>query len=326
MSSETGGSLINFAVIGVVKGGTTSLYHYLKSHPDVYLPSIKETNHFSAADINSDLFLKTYARDVALDLDSYIAGGMRQQVHIAHVDSKAHYKALFAGVNGESAVGEISNSYMLCPSAAGALHRFNPEAGIIVILRNPIGRAWSHYLMNLREAKTNDPDFIREMERDHAASPSGWGINHGYLELGKYAEQLNRYLSRFGKNRVFPVFYEDYKSDPQGVLKKICAFLEVDDTFEFDYSEKSNAAGLPRFPTLNRMMIKSGAVAAAKKMTPKSLRKKFASALYTDKGIPKLQEHHRSWLRDFYHLEVAALAEMIGQEVYEKWPDFKDHG
>lgn len=326
MRSQLSGPLIHFAVIGVVKGGTTSLYHYLNSHPEVYLPPVKETNHFAAADIRPELFLKTYARDSDLDLDAYITGGMKQQVHIAHVNSPEHYQALFSHSDGETAIGEISNSYMICPSAAGALHECNPEAKIIVVLRNPIGRAWSQYLMNLREAKTDDPDFVRELERDHAASPSGWGINHQYLELGKYAEQLERYILRFGRHRVLPVFFEDYKVDPAETLKKICTFLEIDDTFQFDFSEKSNKAGLPRFPLINKLMVESGAIAAAKKLTPKALRKKFAEALYTDKNIPKLKEEHRIWLREYYRAQVAALAEMIGSEVYEKWPDFKQNG
>jgi len=326
MSQHTRRPLINFAVIGVVKGGTTSLYHYLNAHPEVYLPPVKETNHFAAADIRPDQFLKTYARDVDLDLDAYIAGGMKDQVHIAHVDSDEHYAALFANVNGEKAVGEISNSYMICPSAAESLHGFNPDTRIIVVLRNPIGRAWSQYLMNLREAKTENPDFIEEIERDHDISPSGWGVNHQYLELGKYAEQLERYISLFGKERVLPVFFEDYKEDPAGVLKDICVFLGIDDSFEFDFSEKSNKAGLPRYPILNKVMVRSGAIAAAKKLTPKPLRKKFAEALYSDKNIPKLKDGHRIHLRDYYRDEVASLAALIGPKVFEKWPEFNQHG
>ena len=102
----------DFFVIGVVKGGSTSLYHYLDQHPEVYLPPIKETNHFAKADIHPEDFLPEYALDVKLDLDAYIKKGMPEKIHIAHVNSDEHYFALYDKVEGEKTLGDVSNSYM----------------------------------------------------------------------------------------------------------------------------------------------------------------------------------------------------------------------
>jgi len=314
--------LPNFFVVGVVKGGTTSLYHYLAQHPDVYLPPIKETNHFAANDIAEKDFLKGYAQDVSIDLDGYIRGGMKETIHIAHVNEDHHYEALFSKVKHEKAIGEISNSYMVCPSSARAIYDFNPEARILVVLRNPIRRAWSQFLMNLREAKSDAQNFIRELENDHAQAPKGWGVNHQYLELGNYSEQLKRYFDLFGRDRVFPIFFEDYKKNPEDVLAGICAFLKIDDSFKFDFSEKRNSSSLPRNSGLNRFLVQTGILASAKKFVPHSLRQKLAGALYSDKNIPALQEADANWLREYYQEEVGNLSELLGIDITEKWPEF----
>lgn len=312
----------NFFVVGVVKGGTTSLYHYLSQHPDIYLPPIKETNHFAREDVNPAHFLREYAMDVKIDLDAYIKGGMKEQVHIAHVDDDEHYLALFSKVDQEKAVGEISNSYMICPSAARAIHNFNPEAKIMVVLRNPIKRAWSQYLMNLREAKSDADDFIREIQEDHSANPKGWGVNHQYLELGKYSRQLKRYIDFFGRDKVLVVFFEEYKRTPDVVMRRICEFLGVDPSFEFDLSGKSNTSSLPRNPALNRMLTRTGVIASAKRLTPKSLRQKFARVLYSDKNMPAMSADQIDWLRDYYSDEVGELGKLLNKNMAEFWPEF----
>ncbi|MEM9052937.1 MAG: sulfotransferase [Bacteroidota bacterium] len=312
----------NFFVIGVVKGGTTSLYHYLNQHPEVYLPPIKETNHFAAKDISEKDFLPGYAQDVSINLDRYIKSGMKETIHIAHVNEDRHYEGIFSKVNGEEAIGEISNSYMICPSAAKAIHDFNPEAKIIVVLRNPIRRAWSQFLMNLREAKSEAEDFIKEVQEDHALNPKGWGVNHQYLELGKYAGQLKRYFELFGRDKVLALFFEDYKNDANSVLMEICQFLDIDSSFEFDFSENSNAAALPRSAGLNKFLVKSGIMTAAKKLTPKPLRQKLAVALYSDKNIPTLSEEDSAWLKDYYADEVKSLSKLLNVDATKKWPQF----
>lgn len=313
----------NFFVIGVVKGGTTSLHNYLAQHPDVYLPPIKETNHFARKDIQPEHFLKGYAQDVKIDLDAYINSGMKEPIHIAHVNEDRHYEALFSKVRTEKAIGEISNSYMICPSAASEIHAFNPRAKILVMMRNPIRRAWSQYLMNLREAKSDAQDFIKEIQEDHASTLKGWGVNHQYLELGKYSGQLKRYIHLFGKENVLPLFFEDFKSYPEASLKQICSFLNIDEDFSFDFSEKSNTSSLPRNVVLNKILVESGIISTAKRLTPKKLRQKMASVLYTDKNMPELSEEDSDWLRDYYMDEVRNLSELLGVDVVSKWPQFK---
>jgi len=78
----------NFFMVGVVKGGTTSLHHYLSQHPEIYMSPVKETNYFSRGDIDIKAFSKDYAHDVNVDLRKFFAGDMKQTIHIAHITAE----------------------------------------------------------------------------------------------------------------------------------------------------------------------------------------------------------------------------------------------
>jgi hypothetical protein len=313
----------NFFVIGVVKGGSTSLYHYLDQHPEIYLPPIKETNHFARADIRHEDFLPEYATDVRLGLDAYITNGMQEKIHIAHVDSDVHYKALYSKVSKETAIGDVSNSYMVCPSSAKAIQAYDANAKMIVILRNPISRIWSQYLMNLREAKTRGKDLIQELEADAAQEKTGWGVNHLYLELGKYDEQLARYYALFPKKNIKVIFYESYRDNPIETLSDICTFLEVNAYYSFDFGSKKNTASLPRFEKLNRIMVASGLIKTLKEIVPRSMRSSLSKVLYSDKDLPTMSLREKNYLISYYQKHVEELGKLIDQDPRKYWPIFK---
>jgi len=307
-----------------VKGGTTSLFNYLAQHPEVFLPSIKETNHFAQADIDSKNFDTTYARDVNIDLEKYLSSGSTETVHIAHVDEPKHYQALFDRVGDEKAIGEISNSYMICPSSAAAIHQYNPEAKVVVILRNPIYRAWSQFLMNLREAKTSFSDFIQEIKADHERPIKGWGANHQYLELGKYAQQLKRYFDLFGREKVLVLIHDDYRKDPAQTLSRLSEFLGIDSDFKFDFSEKSNISSLPKYAGLNKFLVQSGLFHLLKNSVSRSTRQKVKNLFYSNQSMPELQDSERDWLIEFYREEVKELSTLLQVDMAAKWTEFKE--
>src|SRR5580765_4773440 len=141
--------LPNFFIVGAAKSGTTSLYEYMKMHPEVYMAPIKETHHFST-DIDNTQFRPNYARSLNKDLTSFLEGDMSDGIFHAFVKDWNQYVKLFGKVNSEKAIGEVTNSYLYSHEAAqNILSRF-PNAKVIMILRNPIDRAFSHYLMDLR--------------------------------------------------------------------------------------------------------------------------------------------------------------------------------
>jgi len=310
----------NFFVIGVAKGGTTSLHHYLNQHPEVYLPPIKETNHYALGDIDEGQLHPVYRRDIQLDIDAYIAQGMKRPIHIAHVNEEKHYRALFAPAGKAQAVGEISNSYSICPSAIPAIRAKHPDARIIIMLRNPIQRAWSHYLMNLREGKNDHTDFIQEVELDRAQKVIGWGMNHQYLELGRYYNQMKRVYNYFPKEQIKWLLFEDFKADPASTLLQITRFLEVDTDYHFDFNKKANSAQVPRNKYLNRLLIQSGVLHQLKAMAGTSARTLGKKLLYSNGSkLPTISAEVSAYLHEFYRNDVLALSTLLNFNFIRKW-------
>jgi hypothetical protein len=307
----------NFFLVGVVKGGTTSLHYYMGQHPQIYMSPVKETNFFSRLDIDPSLFSRAYAHDVRVDLDSYLASGMKETIHIAHVTDEAEYLKLFSNVRGEKAIGEASNSYLLYTQAPELIRNTYPEAKIIAMLRNPVERAYSQYIMNIRLGKTLETDFIREVREDDEREVRGWGANHQYLYIGRYYEQVRRYLEIFPRDQVLICWYDEYREDPQSVLQTVYRFLGVDPDFVPDTDEKLNIAGVPRFGRLNYWINQTGIVSWAKRILPRSWRGPFKKWMYSESSsdIPKMTDDERQWLIDYYREDVLKLSELLGKDL-----------
>lgn len=307
----------NFFVIGVVKGGTTSLHQYLDQHPDVYMSPVKETNHFSKSDIDVSKFEKAYAHDVNVDLDKFLAGDMQEKIHIAHVTDDEDYKKLFKNVKNEKAIGEASNSYILYPKVAQSIHDYNPDAKIIMMLRNPVERAYSQYVMNLRLGKTLEQDFIKEVESDDNKTNKGWGANHQYLFIGNYYQQVKRYLEIFPREQVLICWYDEYKQNPSAVIKSIYRFLNIDEEFEVDTSKKLNVAGVPKFGKLNYYINQVGIISWAKRALPKSWRAPFKKLMYSeDKSkIPTITPSAKAHLIDYYQGDIKQLSALVDKDL-----------
>ena len=116
----------NFFMVGAPKTGTSSFFNYLSEHPDIFLPAVKELHYFSYPEVS----------------DTYY--------DIPFVTSESEYLRLFDGRRNEKMAGDLSPSYLFQSRAAERILRFQPDARIIISLRNPIKRAISHYLMDVR--------------------------------------------------------------------------------------------------------------------------------------------------------------------------------
>ncbi len=309
----------NFFVIGVVKGGTTSLYHYLNQHEEVYMSPIKETNHFASADMYREQFTHEYALSTRIDLPRYFKRGMPEPIHIAHVDEWSDYLELFSNVTTETVIGEISNSYMVCPSAAGRIHATFPDAKLLVLLRNPISRIWSQYLMNLREGRTAEKDFLNEITSDYKQEVKGWGVTHLYHELGLYAAQIENFLTYFPREQLKVLVFEDYKQTPELVLKEVFEFLGISNHQTIDFSQKMNTAAMPRYKKLNDILVRTGVLKKVKGWMGKGMRQSLKGFIYTDKNIPKMPENAREYLIDFYKKDIARLSQLLHRDFTDLW-------
>jgi hypothetical protein len=205
----------NFFLVGAPRAGTTSLWRYLKAHPEVYMPSTlegKEPSHFC-------------------DLAAPWARRCR--------DYEAYLK-LFEKGHRALAVGDASTNYLIAPEAAGRIQRQYPDAKILVILRNPADRAYSVYSFlcywGIETATTFEAALRREDARaDDAAFRNRHELLHYaflYYRSSLYSQQIKRYLDLFPRERVHIVLNDDLKHRGMETVQGIYRFLGVNPQFE----------------------------------------------------------------------------------------------
>jgi hypothetical protein len=309
--------LPNFFIVGAPKAGTTSLYNYLDQHPQVYMSPIKEPNFFST-EIRIERFAPDLQRDMARDalgLREYLSGPMRQKRFGGIVTDGDDYLRLFAGAKGEQALGEASVCYLWSPTAPVLIGERIPGAKIIVILRNPVDRAFSQYLHG-RSNGAITWSFRQHIERNLRDRSERMCVHYPFLELGLYHEQVTRYLERFGRS-VWVGFYEDFKSRPREVLEDICRFLGVSPDFSPDTARKHMESQVPRLAGIGSLR-RSGFWGAAARLTPSFLRPVIRRALMRTPGAVTMDAVDRQYLADYYRDDIRRLSGLLGRNL-DSW-------
>lgn len=218
-------SLPSFFVVGAAKSGTTTVYHALRAHRDVYLPAVKEP-HVYAALADPPALAHLFADEDA---------------------ARRRYAQLYADVDGQRAVGDMSTTSLVVPGTAALIAREVPDARIVAILRQPVDRAFSHH-GHFRAAGAEDLDFLQAVRREEARQASGRPFTYRYMGWGRYAQQLRPYIDLLGRQRVLVHLYDDLCADPAAVIRRTLRFLEVDD----------GAVSVPRKRHNDRRMLAGG--------------------------------------------------------------------
>lgn len=220
----------NFLVVGAAKSGTTSLWHYLRQHPEIYMSPRKHTRFF-AYDVEDPGFRGPAPLKPALPY--------------AITDPGA-YHALFAGVTDETAIGEASHSYLYRPQAAGRIQEYAPGMKLVAVLRNPVERAYSHYRQMVRDGREPIADFFSALREEAARVEDHWWPDFHYARIGLYYSQLEHYFDLFDRDQIRVYLYEDLNSNPRGLLRDLFGFLEVAEGFVPELSIRYNASGVPK--------------------------------------------------------------------------------
>jgi hypothetical protein len=306
----------NFLVAGAAKCGTTSLYHYLKQHPDVYMSPIKETNHFSQ-DIRPENFsdeYKIYEKSKRLNIEEFVKSDMTGDQWGAYVLNYDHYIQLFRFANGKKAIGEISNSYLYSSVAAANIKAKYPDIKIVAILRQPAERAYSHYLANLRDGRTTLP-FRAEVEKDDAKEKHGWSISHLYYELGLYADQIERFQQLFPASQLKVYLFDDLKSNNRALVKDLFRYLNLKEDVAINYDEKHNEARLPKNPGLIKFITQLGIKRRIFRALPKSWQQNVKNSFFKEGKAPKMDPADRKWMTDRYVSDIHKLEKLIGRDL-----------
>lgn len=247
--------LPNFLIVGAMKAGTSWLAYNLGQHPEVFMP--KEELHFFN------------------DKENFAKG-------------RSWYEKQFEPGIGKKAVGEKTAGYLLCRTEPSFIKEYLPDVKIIAVLRDPVTRAVSQINHHIRygdvspflktDGLIDSPEFA-EIDQKFAL-----------LERGDYFHQVKAFYDCFGAERCMVIVNEtDIRKQPEETLRKVCEFLGVDPTFNFDSKEKKihqntntklGVALSYRLPLLKRVIAKVDRVLPGPKVTPFRLSESDAHKLY----------------------------------------------
>lgn len=226
-------SLPDFLVIGAARSATTSLHYYLEQHPRIAMSSIKEPNFFAFDhDVDPPVPL--------IDPTSSIV--------TKSVRDRGGYEALFDHAAPGSVLGEASPLYLYVQEAPTQIARLLPDARFVAVLRNPIDRAYSHWLHIRREAAADATEGFRraceaEMAAGTAYTPYASGTH--VLRMGRYHEQLDRYVTTFGREALLTLTYDAVQREPLDSLHGVCDHVGVE-RYAFDTGTQFNPSGVTR--------------------------------------------------------------------------------
>ena len=190
---------VRFLICGAQKAGTTALASQLREHPDLFIPKVKELHFFD--DEKQNWKHPSY--------NSY---------HEAFRDAKLH-----------QLWGEATPIYMYWEPAAKRIWQYNPETKIIVVLRNPINRAYSHWNMEINRGAEN-LGFVEALKQEAGRCRQSLPEQHrvfSYQDRGLYSSQLRRLWRFFGRDAVLVLKHDDLKNNLQGCLNEICDHLKI---------------------------------------------------------------------------------------------------
>ncbi|MFV8816189.1 sulfotransferase family protein [Haliea sp. E17] len=289
----------NFLVVGASKSGTSSLYHYLKQHPEIGLSSVKETQFFNCDEI------------FGLGVDRFVD---------LYFDCSSSCKA----------IGDITPSYLVrgekvLPRILSVYGDKPPK--IVVIMREPVSRAWSHYLHKVRSGEENlsfEDAIAREEERIEA-DPGGWW---GYRNEGNYEHFIQKWLQVIPRKNFLFITTEELADDPENVLSRLYRHVGVDPFFRAPDMSRKNVGGQIRSRWLLGMIARQGVTKRIiKSIFPYRMRQKMKSRLIaynTKTTTPEIEmtTEVRKQLAEFYIESNSRLAQTIGRELDEwRQPD-----
>ncbi|MEK0081854.1 sulfotransferase domain-containing protein [Benzoatithermus flavus] len=285
---------IDFFLVGAQKSGTTSLHRYLQLHPRIFLPFRKEIACF--------VLEEQYRR-------------LEQELALNYPET----------IDAEL-VGLSNVELLFFPYVPERLRRYNPDARIVAVLRNPIDRAYSAYWYQRSVGVEPAGSFEEALAREPALDPTSTHdrAQRAYLEHGHYAEQLERFRRWFPPERIHVLLYDDMQQDSR-YLSRLLGWLGIDDpTFE-PPEERHNTASVPRFPRLQRMLRApdSRVNRAYKAVVPARLRyflfrhvvEPLSEANARPFRYPPMHEETRERLRAYFRPHNERLSALLGRDL-----------
>jgi len=294
---------VDFFVVGAARCGTTSLYNYLVQHPEIYLPKIKELNYFSEVE--------------SKDLSLYDSPKKNHFYHTKIIKLSSVYENLFAEASKNQVKGDISPSYMWDQNTAQKIYDHNPDAKIIISLRNPVARAFSHYVMNYGIGQETHTSFREALK---APKENIWGGGNLYLELSEYYQAIKPYFDKFKKENIKLLIFEDWVKEKDETLSEIFSFLNINDQFKVSHDvDKNQKVAYKNIKALN--VLRSPRI---KKVIDffllESVKDKLKSKLFKKEGVSiKIDSELEKDLSEKFKPQIKQLEQLIQIDLFNKW-------
>lgn len=275
-----------FFVVGAPKCGTTSLYFYLKEHDEIYLPEQKELHYFSLPEVDDTFYPNNNI-----------------------IRSEQQYRGLYKDVAGKKICGDISPSYLYHQKSAGRIKDFSDDAKIIIILRDPVKRAISHYMMD-RNKGFVDVELMEILEQ-----PKNYSAYHKeYVGMGLYSAQVDVYKKLFSDEQISILFFEEFFEDVNASMQDLHGFLSVKPR-RLTNKEGRNVYGKPRinYHKIKRRLPGTSKVVA---LLPSPV-KTYIKNVLTDRNAEKpLFDEEKEYLyHNHYKQDIRRLERIVGKDL-----------
>lgn len=278
-------SPVNFMVSGYFRSGTTWLYSCMRQHPEIYVPdSIKEVHFFTTNwDKGNEWYLDLYKRST-----------------------------------GFKAIGEVSPGYLVSTLARDRIYLTNPKMKFIVVLRDPVERAFSAYCHRL--------EYGKESKNPREALT----LDRGMVRDGLYFNSISSYLEKFERSQFKFLFYDDLVSKPDAFLNEAFGFLGIDPQFRptiLDKRVNQRSGPMVNNKTKHNIFKFGRSLCMRTPLTRKIYReisfrgygRKFKNSIFPPQDAPKLPKDLARELADFFQQGVESLSTLLERDLQNQW-------
>ena len=289
---------VSFFLVGAMKAGTSSVNAYLAQHPGIFMCPIKDGRFFffegDKAPEYHDPFAKEFRENSIIGWDRYLA--------------------LLSGADRSQVVGESTALYLYSDYACHRIKKYYPDAKIIIFLREPASRTYSHYHQAVKNGMEK-LNFAEALEAEDWRIEHGWGPTYHYKRRSVYVPQLTNYLENFPPDNLRIYLQEDLRAAPKETMSDIFDFLGVDRNFEIDFQKRHNIGLTPRHPWLYHHIYRPDSILRAAIPLPV---RKYISGVYRAllmSSPPPIDAVVRNSLTDYFTPDILSLQSMIGRDL-----------
>lgn len=313
----------DFFIVGAPKCGTTALNIYLAQHPEIFMA--KKERHYFGRDLRPPHYPGPHSIDERWYLD------------------------FFRDVTTEKRVGEASVWYLWSETAPQEIKAFNPEADIIIMVRNPVTMIPSLHNMfmwvgdptpagvideaarrtlSLEEAldtqEARKAEYIRRFRS--GTEMFDWEFRYFHTDAALYSSHLQRYLDVFGPDHVHVILYDDFESSPARVYRELVTFLGVDPNFQPDFKVVNSRRKILS-PLLNRYLRRPDSFKTLRRLirmlAPRPLRAWMGQFLMRQnvrpQKSPPLLPETRARLETYFRPEIQRLSTLLNRDLVALW-------